>query len=357
MIHFTPGPTQLHPCVRPAITRAFDTDVCSLSHRSAEFQAIYARADAGVRSVMGLPDDWHVFFIGSATQGMERILQNGVSKKSHHFVNGAFSERMYKTAKQLHLDATAEVVSQGQGFDIDQLSVPDGVELVSYALNETSTGVWSGVEMAARLRSAFPDALISLDAVSAVPYATIDFSQIDVTFFSIQKGFGLPAGLGVMLVSPRAYRRAADKLARGESIGSYHSYLSMAESAKKRYTVETPNVLALYLLGEVCDALLTEGVDVVRKKTEAKAERIYDWVRESGYDCFVEEPSLRSPTVSVIATDEVAKVHEKAESAGFVLGAGYGQLKDSTFRIANFPMHTREDLEQVLTILQAQAGR
>ena len=61
--------------------------------------------------------------------------------------------------------------------------------------------------------------LLAVDAVSSLPYPDFDYTILDSVFFSVQKGFGLPAGLGVWMVNDRCIAKAEQLLSRGISIG------------------------------------------------------------------------------------------------------------------------------------------
>ena len=99
----------------------------------------------------------------------------------------------------------------------------------------------------------YPDALVVVDAVSSLPYPSFDFNKIDSVFFSVQKGFGLPAGLGVWIVNEKCLAKA-DKISKaGGSIGTYHSLPTLLANERKNQTPETPNVLSIYLLNKVVD--------------------------------------------------------------------------------------------------------
>jgi phosphoserine aminotransferase len=93
------------------------------------------------------------------------------------------------------------------------------------------------------------------------------------------------------------------------------------------------------------------GVDVMRKDTDKKAKLIYDFARKSDqFEIFVEEESHRSATVAVLNCKELAgQVIERVKAkSGMVIGAGYGKMKETQIRIANFPA---VDLEQVEALL------
>jgi phosphoserine aminotransferase len=133
----------------------------------------------------------------------------------------------------------------------------------------------------------------------------------------------------------------AERMKKHEGIvGTYHSLPSLWENYLKFETPETPNVMAIYVLGKVAEDFNRIGVDVMRKETDKKAKLIYDFASKSDqFDIFVEKESHRSATVAVLNCKElagqvIARVQEKS---GMVIGAGYGKMKETQIRIANFP--------------------
>ena len=92
-IYLTPGPTEIHPVAKEAIRDALHSDICSISHRSKEFEELYINTESQLRQLLSIPQDYQVFFLPSGTESWERILQNGVLEKSFHLVNGSFSKR------------------------------------------------------------------------------------------------------------------------------------------------------------------------------------------------------------------------------------------------------------------------
>jgi phosphoserine aminotransferase len=145
------------------------------------------------------------------------------------------------------------------------------VELIALTHNETSTGVSLPLAFINQFKSKFPDSLIVVDAVSSLPYPQFDYTKIDSVFFSVQKGFGLPAGLGVWVVNDQVYHESRIILSKGISIGTYHNLPTLLANGIKNQTPETPNALAIYLLGKVVQDLLRRGIQTIRKETEYKA--------------------------------------------------------------------------------------
>ena len=350
---FAPGPSQIYHSVEGHIRHAFREGIPSISHRSKAFGNIFQSTSESLRALLNIPSDYFVFFTGSATEVWERAVQNLVSDTSFHFVNGAFSQKFYETAKQLGSHATAREVDAGSGFaDSD---VPDGTELIAIMANETSTGVTTPNDFFAEVRMKNPNALIITDAVSAVPYQALDFTQMDSCFFSVQKGFGLPSGLGVWLVNEQCIAKAEALQADKKIIGSYHSLPSFLSFAKKNQTPETPNVLLIYLLGKVAEDFLRRGIGIIRSETEYKSAILYHSLENhSIINPFVKEKKWRSKTTIVANTASLTeKLNQYLVSNGLLAGDGYGAGKKTHLRFANFPAHSKEVYEKLVDLIRA----
>ncbi|HLC65261.1 MAG TPA: aminotransferase class V-fold PLP-dependent enzyme [Candidatus Nanoarchaeia archaeon] len=351
-IFFTPGPTQLYDFVPEMIEDAIRKNIPSLSHRGKEFEEIFRHTTSSIKHLLGIPDNFHIFFLSSGTEAMERVIENCAEKCSFHFVNGAFSERFYQTALELRKSAVKIEAKAGKGFDFLSVKIPDETELICFTHNETSTGVAINMDGVYRIKRKNPEKIIAVDIVSSAPYVNIDYSLIDCAFFSVQKGFGMPAGLGVIIVNGRCIDKSRCLMEKGCNIGSYHSFVSLLKHAEKNQTPETPNVLGIYLLGKVCDELNKIGIEKTRKETEKKAEMVYDFFdNHPKYKPFVEDEHLRSKTVIAISTANSSEVIKTLSKQGFIVGSGYKDFKEKQIRIANFPMHKIEDVNGLLKVL------
>lgn len=351
--YFTVGPSQLYPTVKNHLLKAIEDDVMSLSHRSKVFQGWVKEAKDRLRQLLTIPTDHEIFFLGSGTEGMERVIENTVKDSSFHLVNGAFSKRFYQTAKQLGKNASKAEVAPGTGFDFAKISPPKKAEIMCFTHNETSCGVMLPTKDLQVFIRRYPKILTAIDIVSSAPYASLDFRLFDCVFFSVQKGFGLPAGLGVIVVSPRAIEKASYLQKKGMSIGSYHSFLELKKYADKWQTPETPNVLAIYLLNRVIDDFLKVGIAKIRQETDQKAKLLYSRLaKQAKFELFVKDIAYRSPTTLVAAVRGGSLELVKALKAkGLLVGAGYGDNKEKHIRIGNFPATSLAQVKKLIAAL------
>ena len=352
-IHLTPGPTEIHPAAKEAIHDALHSDIFSISHRSEEFEELLLNTETQLRILLSIPDSYKVFFLSSGTESWERIIENGVLKNSFHLINGSFSKRFFETSQELGKSPDSLEKPLGQGFDISELPEDLKTEMICVTHNETSTGVCLPDNFLERLRERYSEPLIAVDAVSSSPFPNIDLSKIDYYFFSVQKFFCLPAGLGVLVVSPRAMEKAAELKTKGVSIGSHHSFLSLDAYAKKHQTPTTPNMLGIYSLGIMAEHFNIIGIDKLRAETIQKAQLLYSFLdQHASLKAFVKEPKWRSQTVITVESGEnTKKVIKLLAENRLIVGLGYGKLKDSQFRVANFSAHTVNDLQNLISYL------
>lgn len=353
-IFFTPGPSQLYPTTQNHLQNGFKVDIGSISHRSELFQKIYQDLVDDLKQLLGIPKEYHIFIVGSGTEAMERTIQNCVEKYSLHFVNGSFSKRFYMMAQDLGKKPIKIEAPLEEGFNFKKVTIPKRTELICFTQNETSSGVLIPAEAISSIAKKYPDTLIAVDVVSSVPYVDLDYKLLDVVFFSIQKGFGLPAGLGVMVVSPRAIKKAEILLQKKINIGSYHSFPTLLHYAQKQQTHETPPLLAMYLLGNVVKDMQKKGIEHIRRETEEKAALLYDFFdHHDTLSAFVKEKRWRSQTVIVVDIQKAKKdVKKLLAEKGFIVGSGYGENKKTQIRIANFPAHSLADVHKLIEELK-----
>lgn len=348
-IFFTVGPSQLYPTVPGHIKNALKENIFSLSHRSKQFSEIYEKTSTNLRKLLNIPSTHHIFFTASALEGMERTIQSTVLKNSYHFVNGSFSREFWQIAIDLKKNALRFDAPNGEGFNFASAKIPKNTELISVVQNETSTGVETPMEDIYKLKLKHPQALLAMDVVSSIPYTTIDFSQIDITLFSVQKGFGLPAGLGVLIVNKKAVEKAAWLSTKNVNIGSYHNFLKLAEFEEKFQTRETPNIANIYLFSKVTEDMLSIGIEKIRKETEKKAQLIYNFFENHPkYRPYVSDQCRSKTTIVINVKGESQQIVDRLEKKGFILTQGYGKRKDDHIRIANFPSLSLQQVKKLL---------
>lgn len=348
-IYFTPGPSQLFYSFQDHLRSALINDIPSISHRSSEFIKVVSETNEALKALLSLPEDHHIFYLNSANEAWDRIIQNLVSTSSHHFVNGSFSSKFHDFAIQHGMSSTQTESKGGQHFT--DFSVPEDAELVAITKNETSVGYAFTEEEILRIRTENPEKLIALDIVSASPSLPVNFSNVDTAYFSVQKGFGMPAGLGVWIANEKCIERSKIKADKA-SIGSYRSLPNLQKFGSKNQTPETPNMLYIYLLGKIAQDILAYGVSRMQNDTIYKCAVIHQMVeKHPSLSHFVSTESHRSKSTIVLQSNRSSEIIKKMNEKGIILGDGYGPYKNDHIRIANFPTHSKESIELLCDLI------
>lgn len=344
MISFYPGPSQLYSQVHDFMREAAEEGFLSINHRSKEFVEISRSTIEVLKDKLNIPSAYTVFFVSSATECWEIIAQSLIKKSSFHISNGAFAEKWYEYTNKLLPDAKRLEFPFDLELNPQSINIPAESEIICITQNETSNGTQITNEIIQEIKNKNPQKLIAIDATSSMAGIYLDFDLADVWFASVQKCFGLPAGLGLMICSPAAIEKAMQI----NDTKYYNSLLSMLEKMKDWQTSYTPNVLNIYLLGRVLQDL--PNIKIISQRIENIAIDYYNYFREiPGLRLLVKDQSLRSATVIAIEGEmnEIKRVKEAAKEKGFLLGNGYGKWKDSTFRIANFPAIADDDINNL----------
>ncbi len=348
MVSFYPGPSRIYSKVPLYLKDAYAQGIMSINHRSDDFVAISKKTVALLKEKLNIPKSYSVYFLSSATECWEVIAQSLIEKESVHLFNGAFGERWFQYTKKLKPHVKSLPFNREEKLIAEKL-IFSRSEIICLTQNETSNGTQVSNANIQSIKKNNPNSLIAVDATSSMGGLALDFSSADIWFASVQKCFGLPAGLGLLICSPTAVDRA-------RTINNKHYYNSlvfMDDMMKHWQTTYTPNVLGIYLLMRVMESV--NAIDRIDKTITGrfkKWETFFD-KKSDQLSLFIKNKDVRSRTVLAIeATPAVVeKVKSKAKKAGIILGEGYDNLKSSTFRIANFPAIQRKEIAILMDFL------
>ena len=354
---FGVGPSKLSAETAQDLRNAADLQIAEISHRSQAFAEISRRALGGLRTFLRIPDSYHILYTSSASEAMELTIQSTVEAASFHFAQGKWSQYFADIAKHFRRRVLIDTVEWGQKNDFRNTFVPTEADLITICHSETSTGVACNLEDIRAVRRRFPSVFLAVDGTSIMGAVAVDIALADIWLFSVQKCFGLPAGLGVMIVHERVFERAADLIARGvHNPGVFNLPAMLTMVQKDCNTVATPNVLGIYLLAQQMERWNAQcTMESREKETREKAALLSRSVEESSsFRFLVRGPEDRSPTVCCVRSDPqtITSLHALCRAQGIELGKGYGKLKEETVRIANFPAITCEDLQRLLQVLE-----
>ena len=351
MISFYPGPSRVHDEIPTYVKEAARLGIMSMNHRSPEFVAMSKKTIELLKKKLNIPKEYTIFFTSSATECWEIIAQSWITEKSYHLYNGSFGQKWYEYTHKIKSGATGKSFDREVSLNPDELKFGGTHAVICITQNETSNGTQVSGPIISNIQKNNPQHLLAVDATSSMAGVVLDFKSADIWFASVQKCFGLPAGLGIMVCSPNA-------IARAKEINNsmyYNSVLFMNSMMEKWQTPFTPNVLAIYLLMRILEK--SKPIKAVHKLI---VDRYKEWVlflqKTKSLHHLVKNKSVHSYSVLPIEGDpaSLSKIKKNAKKNGFLLGEGYGDLKETTFRIANFPALKNVEIIKLKRFLSKQ---
>jgi phosphoserine aminotransferase len=347
MISFYPGPSRIYDQIPKYVRDAAKLGVMSINHRRPEFEKIYRRTISLLKQKLRIPSSYLIIFTSSATECWEVIAQS-LTNKSFHVYNGAFGKKWYEYARKLNNAAFSHAYNTEQLIDPLTLTFLGENGVICLTQNETSNGTQISNELIRSVKEKNPNHLVALDATSSMGGVKLNFNAGDIWFASVQKCFGLPAGMGVLVMSPRAIQRAMAINERDH----YNSLPFMIDMASKWQTSYTPNVLSIYLLMRTLEK--SPSISAVHKEIVGRYEMWLEFLRErKSLQHLIANPDARSHTVIPVKSSPslITKIKKECSRHGILLGEGYGDLKQTTFRISNFPAIRNAEIKSLMKIL------
>jgi aspartate aminotransferase-like enzyme len=293
----------------------------------------------------------------SATGMMEGAVRQLTHKRCISFVNGAFSKRWFQIAKACGLEADSVDVEWGKAIKPEMLEEKfktGKYDCATIVFNETSTGIMSPLEDLAEVWKKYPDITILVDAVSAMGGIKIEFEKlgVDVLLAGLQKCFALPSGLTICAVSGKALEKS--KLAKGK--GYYFDLVEFQKSHEKSQTPTTPAIPHLFGLDHQLTYILdVEGLENRWARHKELATAVQDWAIDRGFGINAEARKYSSYTLTTVNNREkkvdISALNKELKKHWAMIGNGYKELKDITFRIAHMGDVTMIDILGLLAVI------
>jgi aspartate aminotransferase-like enzyme len=349
---FLPGPTEVRPEVLEAQTRAM------IGHRGSLIQEFVSELQQGLKKVF--VTDRPVFISSSSASGlMEAAVRNGASGKVLSLVNGAFSHRFGDIARACALEVDEVAVPWGEAHDpavVASALAAGAYHAVTVVHSETSTGVLNDLPAISSVVAQHADTLLLVDSVTGCGGAELltDAWALDFVLTGSQKALALPPGLSFAVASEAMMERSASITGKGQ----YFDLVAFAKNLEKFQTPTTPALSTMYALQVQLACIADETIEGRWARHSAMAERTHAWVdgmRADGVQLQVMAPvGHRSPTVTAVSLPESLSgpnVVRAMKERGWVIGGGYGKLKETGIRIGHMGDHTLDELNELLDVL------
>ena len=278
--NFSAGPAVLpEEVLREAADEMLDykgtgMSVMEMSHRSAAFKGIIEEAEADLRELMNIPDNYHVLFLqGGATQQFAAIPMNlMLTGKADYIVSGSWSKKAYKEAK-IFGDARLVASSEDENFsyipNVDELEFDPEADYVYICENETIYGTHYH-----KLPDTGDVPLVS-DVSSCFLSEPIDVSKYGLVYGGVQKNIG-PAGVVIVIVR--------DDLVKEEWLPNTPTIMRYKTQVDADSMSNTPPCYGIYICSKVFKWLKAQGgLEAMKKRNEEKAAILYDYLDSTDF--------------------------------------------------------------------------
>ena len=292
--------------------RGTGMSVMEMSHRSKAYQQIIDEAEADLRTLMGIPDNYKVLFMqGGASQQFAMIPMNLMKNKvADYIITGQWAKKAWQEA-QMYGQANAVASSADKTFsyipDCSDLPISENADYVYICENNTIYGTkfW-------QLPNTKGKDLVS-DVSSCFLSEPVDVTKYGMIYGGVQKNIG-PAGVVIGIIR--------EDLITEDVLPGTPTMLRYKTHADNGSMYNTPPAYGIYICGKVFKWLLRNGgLTEMKAYNEKKAAILYDYLDSSklfhGTVVKKDRSLMNVPFVTGDA-DQDAKFVKAATEAGFV---------------------------------------
>jgi len=316
--NFSAGPAVLpEEVLREAADEMLDyrgtgMSVMEMSHRSKAYQTIIDEAEADLRTLMGIPDNYKVLFMqGGASQQFAMIPMNFMKNRvADYIITGQWAKKAWQEAK-LFGQANAVASSADKTFsyipDCSDLPISENADYVYICENNTIYGTkfW-------QLPNTKGKDLVS-DVSSCFLSEPVDVTKYGMIYGGVQKNIG-PAGVVIGIIR--------EDLIREDVLPGTPTMLRYKTHADNGSMYNTPPAYGIYICGKVFKWLLRNGgLAEMKAYNEKKAAILYNYLDSSRLfhgTVVKKDRSLMNVPFVTGDPDQDAKFVKAATEAGFV---------------------------------------
>lgn len=319
--------------------RGSGQSVMEMSHRSRVFDEIIKEAEADLRELMAIPENYKVLFLqGGASLQFAMIPMNLMKNRvADYIVTGQWAKKAWQEA-QKYGKAVKIASSEDQTFsyipDCSDLPIDDDADYVYICQNNTIYGT---------AFKKLPDTkgkLLVADISSCFLSEPVDVSKYDILYGGVQKNVG-PAGMVIAIVR--------EDLITDDVLEGTPTMMKYKTHADADSLYNTPNCWSIYVCGKVFKWLKQMGgLEAMRERNVKKAAVLYDFLDESRmFRGTVRKEDRSLMNVPFVTGDKEldARFVKEAEAAGFINLKGHRSVGGMRASIYNaMPMEGVEKL-------------
>lgn len=285
--------------------------VMEMSHRSKAYETIINEAEADLRELMNIPNNYKVLFLqGGASQQFAMIPMNLMkNKKAAYIVTGQWAKKAYQEA-QIYGEAVKVASSEDKTFsyipDCSNLDIPADADYVYICENNTIYGTKFKT-----LPNTKGHTLVA-DVSSCFLSEPVDVSKYGIIYGGVQKNIG-PAGVVIVIIR--------EDLITEDTLPGTPTMLKYKIHADAKSLYNTPPAYGIYICGKVFKWLKKMGgLEIMKEYNEKKAQILYDFLDDSHMfhgTVSKEDRSLMNVPFVTGDTELDAKFVKEAKEAGF----------------------------------------
>lgn len=324
--------------------RGSGMSVMEMSHRSKVYDTIIKEAEADLRDLMQIPDNYKVLFLqGGASQQFAMIPMNLMKKKkAGYIVTGQWAKKAYQEAG-IYGEAVKLASSEDKTFsyipDCSDLDIPEDLDYVYICENNTIYGT---------KYKELPDTkghTLVADVSSCFLSEPVDVTKYGVIYGGVQKNIG-PAGVVIVIIR--------EDLITEDTLPGTPTMLKYKTHADSDSLYNTPPCYGIYICGKVFKWIRKMGgLSVMKERNEEKAKLLYDFLDESRLFSGTVEKKDRSlmNVPFVTGNDELDAVFVKeAAAAGFVNLKGHRSV--GGMRASIYNAMPKEGVEKLVEFMR-----
>ncbi len=322
--------------------------VMEMSHRSKTYDNIIKEAEADLRKLLNIGDNYSVLFLqGGATLQFSMVPMNIMKAKADYIVTGSWAKKAVKEAKRVgtvNIAASTESENFARIPKQEELKLDPEASYVHFTSNNTIFGTQYHKE------PEVGNVPLVCDTSSDMLHKKIDINKYALIYAGAQKNMG-PSGCTLVIIRKDLLERSSDNL---------HTYLNYKIHEEKESLYNTPPTYSIYIMGLVFKWLLNMGgLDKMYERNLTKANVLYDYMDST--DGFYkgtaakEDRSLMNVTFRLPNEDLEKKLIAEATEKGFNGLKGHrsvGGLRASIYNA--FPPNGVDDLVEFMKDFKAK---
>lgn len=324
--------------------RGSGMSVMEMSHRGKEFVSIAEKAEADLREIMNIPNNYKVLFLqGGATSQFAMVPMNLLrGKNTADYINtGQWSKKAIAEAKRycnVNVAATSEASKFSTVPPVSEWKLNPDAAYLHYTPNETIGGVeFHFIPEAGKVP-------LVVDMSSTILSRPVDVSKFGVIYAGAQKNIG-PAGLTIVIIREDLI---------GDAITGTPLMFSYKTHVENGSMYNTPPTYAWYIAGLVFEWIKKKGgLQAMAEINKRKADKLYTYIDSSKFYSNPVDKNCRSwmNVPFTLANQELdSKFLEESKKAGLVALKGHRSV--GGMRASIYNAMPEEGVDKLIAFMQ-----